>query len=433
MGVDGRIRDLVDRLACVRVREKEVDREQPRLGKVEDLLAVRADRGRDVLPATGPILSPDDQLPVHLRWIGPLHDRLVGLPRRLVPVGRERVHGHSEYRLERPDRASCPAGHLEDPADDLVPVRSGDVGPESLPVAVREEAGVVQLADRRKAVALDAVAQPHRGVRIDRSDREVLGHPLDEPQRQPDRTGDVDPGRTRTLSGDIELEGVHELVAEDVIALRHRVLKRQNDPALEDLGEATGRLAHLLGRRVGLLEVGMRGVENERLPGADLVVHDPREPGVPALRHAAGHQGGLPFLLVKVDVEVLGTDDLPVERIVLDLVPPEVLRARAGGGGSQSHDCHGAPEQECARCKPHQTSIYHAGGSPDSRRSSNNRITSALHPYSYDWTCAPRVTSSGPNAEITALARTEQRLTRKKPNLSACVPARADGGRRAGT
>ncbi len=257
VGVDGRVRDLVDRLAGVRVREEEVNREQTRLGKVEDLLAIRADRGRDVLPATGPVLSPDDQLPVHLGWIGPLHDRLVGLPCRLVPVGRERVHSHAKYRLERPDRASGPAGNLEDPTDDLVAVRAGDVRPERLPIAIREEAGIVELADRRKAVALDAVAKPHRGVRIDRSDREVFGHPLDEPQRQPDRTGDVDPGGTRTLPGDIELEGVHELVAEYVIALRHRVLKRQDDPALEDLGEATGRFAHLLRRRVGLFEVGM--------------------------------------------------------------------------------------------------------------------------------------------------------------------------------
>ena len=181
VGVDGRVRDLVDRLARVRVGEKEVDREQARLGKVEDLLAVRADRGRDVLPAAGPILSTDDQGPVNLWRVGLLHDRLVGLERRLVPVGRQRVHGHAEYGLERTDRASGPAGDLEDSADDFVPVRSGDVRPERLTVAVGEEAGIVELRDRRKAVALDAVAKPHRRVRIDRSDRQVLRHPLDEP------------------------------------------------------------------------------------------------------------------------------------------------------------------------------------------------------------------------------------------------------------
>ena len=64
----------------------------------------------------------------------------------------------------------------------------------------------------------------------------------------------------------------------------------------------------------------------------ELVVQDRREPGVGALRHPGGVERGLPLHGVEVDVEVLGLDDLEVERLVLDLVLAEVLgRQRAPG------------------------------------------------------------------------------------------------------
>ena len=162
-------------------------------------------------------------------------------------------------------------------------------------------------------------------MRIDRADREVLGHPLDEPQRQPRRAGLDEPRSRSAVAGDVELEGVHQLVPDHVVGLPERAGERQHDPALEELGDAAGPLAELARDGVGLLEIGMAGVEDERLPAVELVVEHAREPLVPALGHPTRLLGGFLLRLVVVDVEVLGPQHLEVERPVLDLVTAEVL------------------------------------------------------------------------------------------------------------
>src|SRR5262249_43739920 len=79
---------------------------------------------------------------------------------------------------------------------------------------------------------------------------------------------------------------------------------------------------------VRLLEVRGRGVEDDRLPFAELVAHHAREAAVPPL----GHPGRVLYrsLLVgvEIDVEVLGLQHLVVELLVLDLVLAEVLGRR---------------------------------------------------------------------------------------------------------
>ena len=56
---------------------------------------------------------------------------------------------------------------------------------------------------------------------------------------------------------------------------------------------------------VGLLELGLGGVEDERLPAGQLVVQHGAQAGVPALGHPAGELAGALLFGVVVDVEVL--------------------------------------------------------------------------------------------------------------------------------
>jgi hypothetical protein len=78
-----------------------------------------------------------------------------------------------------------------------------------------------------------------------------------------------------TLGHEIILEGVDELVADDVIGLAERSAVRQDDPALERLGDAAGALAEELGDDRRLLELRAAPVEDEGLAALELVVEHP--------------------------------------------------------------------------------------------------------------------------------------------------------------
>src|SRR5204862_1449999 len=93
---------------------------------------------------------------------------------------------------------------------------------------------------------------------------------------------------------------------------------------------------------IGLLEVGLRCVQDDRLAALELVVEDPRQPRVCALGHARGVERAAPFVTVVIDVKVLGLDRLEVERPVLDLVLPEVLgrQGEREGEGRSAKERH---------------------------------------------------------------------------------------------
>ena len=120
------------------------------------------------------------------------------------------------------------------------------------------------------------------------AERQVLGHPLDEPARQ----------RERVLLGplgDVDLERVRDLVAEHVVGLAEAGGKRHRDARLAALGEAAGAFGRRSGRQVGLAEMRMAGVEHQRLPPREGVIEHAREARVPALRHPRG-DGASPLL-----------------------------------------------------------------------------------------------------------------------------------------
>ena len=103
------------------------------------------------------------------------------------------------------------------------------------------------------------------------SERQVLGHAFDEPERQRLQARSYRPPLHVGLPGHVVLERVHQLVPQHVIGLGKPARKRQDHAALGAFGHAAGALADLAVEHVGLLEVRMRGIEDELLPAAEFM------------------------------------------------------------------------------------------------------------------------------------------------------------------
>ncbi len=336
VGVDGRRDDLPADLAGVGVGHVHVDREEV-AGRQEDQgLAVGADGRGDIVGVRFDALEQDPgELVGRLRL---LEKGQVGLLHGFVPVGRELLELDAEHALEDDLVVAGAADGLHHLADDLVAPAPADVGPDGLAPAIGEVfIGVLELLDRRQLLAADGVAHPHGRVGVDRADGQVFGHALDEPER--DAQGRVVAAGLvgMALGHDVVLEGVDELVADDVIGLVERGAVGQDDAALGRFRDAARPLAQDLGDGLGLLELGAAAVEHEGLAALELVVEHARQPRVPSLGHHPGHLDGLLVLEIEVDVEMAGLHDLEVELLVLDLVPAVPLgvqspaRARRSG------------------------------------------------------------------------------------------------------
>ena len=254
-----------------------------------------------------------------------LEHRQVGAARRRDPVLRQRVGADAEHAADSFLEADAQRRAVDVDHGAVAPA-AADVRPQRLPVAIREEARVVgELLDRREVVALGRVAQPHRRERIVASEREVLGHALDQPERQ----GAEPREAARSRLGDAVLEDVHELVAEHVIVVRVDAGERHDDAGAQPLGHAARALRQLLADHVRLLEVGMVGVEDHRLP-VEGVTEAVRVSRVPSLGESAGVVHDERLGRIEVQIEVRRPQEAEVELLVLHLVATEVLRCHGG-------------------------------------------------------------------------------------------------------
>ena len=336
VGVDRVVRQAPLDLPGVRVGEEHFDREEVALRDVDDLVAIGTERGTQVqLPLLRRLV--DHTAPVFVRRVRLLSGvREVGLE-FVPPAVREFADRDLEDGLDRRELVGA-RREVQDPADLVVPERAADIGPEGVPVAVGEELRVAEVLDRGEPVLeVQPVPHPHRREGVDGSDREVLGHPLDEPQREPEGSWDIEAGPPCPLPRHVELEGVHQFVAEQMIRLVERHHHRHHEASLQDLGEALGPLVDELAGRVGLLEIRVVRVEDDRLPFAELVIEHPRQPRVPALGLSPDQRRGLGGLVVVIDVEVLRLEHLEIERPVHDFVSPEAsagLRLQRGRDGT---------------------------------------------------------------------------------------------------
>src|SRR6185295_4727332 len=111
--------------------------------------------------------------------------------------------------------------------------------------------------------------------------------------------------------------------------------ERQHDAPPQRLGDTAGAFSELALNGVGLLEVRMRRVEDERLPPGQLVAEGTAKPCPPAFGHARRDVDAFTRGRVVIDIEMLGLQDLKIERLVLNLVTSEVLRRDRRG---QKHE-----------------------------------------------------------------------------------------------
>src|SRR5688500_8560677 len=146
---------------------------------------------------------------------------------------------------------------------------------------------------------------------------------------------------------------MHKLVAENMVSFGERSCQWQHHSALEPLGDASGAFSDHAADDVRLFEVGVRGIQYERLTRAHLVLEDARQSCVPPLGHAADAGGSLALFLVEIDVEVVGLEHLEFEIFVLHLVPTEVLRLRRRGGREEQENDRQTGERDSAKNLPH--------------------------------------------------------------------------------
>src|SRR5215210_4317583 len=135
-------------------------------------------------------------------------------------------------------------------------------------VAVGEITGILQLAERRQRVlggVLKRAPHPHGGWAVNRTQGEVLRHAFDEPERE------LGGGRQSAeiggpaTAGDVVLEGMHQLMADDVIQVAQRSSYRQDDPPPKCFGYTSGALPNIATDGIGLLEFRRAGIQNQGL------------------------------------------------------------------------------------------------------------------------------------------------------------------------
>ncbi len=114
-----------------------------------------------------------------------------------------------------------------------------------------------------------------------------------------------------------------QLVPDQRIELVRRHVDRQDHAVGDRLGEGGDELGDEAEGDVGLLELDVRPVVDEADAERDLVIEDLREARVLALGVGDDLLEMVLRLRVVVDVEVGRLVDLPVERLVGDLVLPE--------------------------------------------------------------------------------------------------------------
>ncbi len=232
-------------------------------------------------------------------------------------------------------------------------------------VAVREDVRIGRHLFDRGEVALECrVAQPHRRLGVDRPERQVLGHAFHEPERRIHCDQCLHAGTGVAAAVDVVLELVDHLVLQHVLELGVRAGERQHRTVFEELRDAAQSLTGGVDD-VRLLEIGLRGVQDDRLAALELVMQDARQTAIRAFRHACRVERAAPLIRVVVDVEVFGLNRLEVEVLVLHLVLAEVLRSQRLGRKHEERRTH----RHTSHCEPPSSPAATTGASPHSRSS----------------------------------------------------------------
>jgi hypothetical protein len=134
------------------------------------------------------------------------------------------------------------------------------------------------------------------------------------------------------LLQDRELEDVDQLVVDHVLEFRVGARVRKHHAPLRELGESLHALGEEAGADVGLLEVLVRGIDDQRDRLRDLVLEFPLEVLIAVLGERERQAGERLLLRVIEDLHVLAAQRLPLKRVVVDLVLAERERLGVGKG-----------------------------------------------------------------------------------------------------
>jgi hypothetical protein len=208
------------------------------------------------------------------------------------------------------------------------------------------------LLDRRDAPLQGGVPHPRRRQRMQRSERQVLGHAFGEPERGHELRERLHAVARLSAREHVVLERVHHLVREHVLEAAVVTGEVEQHPVAQRLGHAAGAFSQVAGDVV-LPEVTARRIQHDRLLLAELMAQDRREARVRSLRHSSGVIGGALFGRVVEDLEVLRIQVRPGEPVVLNLVLTEIAlsgqRTAAEDGRSE---CRQQPPRQAVALVP---------------------------------------------------------------------------------
>jgi len=118
---------------------------------------------------------------------------------------------------------------------------------------------------------------------------------------------------------------MNQLVSDDVVSLCQGNTIGQDDSPFKRLGNSACSLTHSFRNDCCLLELRPTGVDNKRLTPFKLMIKYPAVTGIPAFSHLSCLFDDLGFLLIKIDIKMLGLHNFKIEFLVLDLIPAKIL------------------------------------------------------------------------------------------------------------
>ena len=322
-----------------------------------DLLPVGRDGRTQVQIGVVPGVVSDEPQDV-LAAIPPRDLRPVSLLERALPLLRELDRSEAGRVHQRTLEAVSPGDRLDHLLDLLRAVRVRDEAHRRLALLV-DEVAAPEILKGNDGVGQSEVAKDHLRLGVP-SARDVLGQPLDEPQRDRVGVGLPDDGLDQAAVHDVEHEDVRQLVVENVAQVLVGAREGHHHSVLEELGESADALADVRVGDVGLLEVVVRCVDDDRYDRCQLVPQDHLELVVRQLDDARDGVGQVLGAVVEIDVEVLGPGHVPGEGAVLDLVSPEPRGVRVSG------DHRGRDERgdEYGCCAPRPLHVFILPGAP---------------------------------------------------------------------
>jgi hypothetical protein len=213
-----RLRELPLNATRLAIGDKQVEREKISLREERDHAAVRTDAWANVVAAAAIALI-DERLRLTFKRRLLRDHCLRQIPNGLVPISGEGVRVCPQLPREPDEIIAWIRRSPHERGNHSIAVLRSDERPERMAPAVREILRVVEVLDLGQLLANGGVAKPHSGLGINRSQREVLGHALDEPERK------IDDARRRgrrvawVVARHVELEGMDQFVAEHMICV----------------------------------------------------------------------------------------------------------------------------------------------------------------------------------------------------------------------